>query len=203
MNQRGTGLGLSISKSLIEMMGGSVQVESELGVGTTFIIRMGTKSKNVHGEQQTSMLKVLEKKFDMERHFTMHGRQAKELKVNVESDNEESKEVFQDCLSPNHFIHRSNEIPGPSVIRSLTKQNCFSPQPLKKLFTNNEIKLQGLIANDEPFQLYVLKDLFSMLSVEVDAAENGLEAYNYAMSTSYDFIILDLNMPIMTGIEAC
>jgi signal transduction histidine kinase len=45
MNHRGTGLGLSICKSLIEMMGGSVTVESEVDVGTTFIIHFQTKCK--------------------------------------------------------------------------------------------------------------------------------------------------------------
>ncbi len=36
----GTGLGLSITKSLLEMMGGSIHIESEYGVGTTVVIRL-------------------------------------------------------------------------------------------------------------------------------------------------------------------
>lgn len=45
-NERGTGLGLSICKSLLEKMGGNVQVESEgIGHGTTFIMQMHAKCK--------------------------------------------------------------------------------------------------------------------------------------------------------------
>ena len=36
----GTGLGLSIVKQLVELMGGSIQVESELGQGTRFTLRL-------------------------------------------------------------------------------------------------------------------------------------------------------------------
>ena len=36
----GTGLGLSIVKSLVELHGGSIDVRSELGIGTTFTISL-------------------------------------------------------------------------------------------------------------------------------------------------------------------
>ena len=38
LNEKGCGLGLMISKRIIESMGGEVQVESTVGVGTKFII---------------------------------------------------------------------------------------------------------------------------------------------------------------------
>ena len=57
-----TGLGLSISKQLIELQGGSLHLESELGKGTVFFVEMGfekTKSKfsaDKHNEIVQSIL---------------------------------------------------------------------------------------------------------------------------------------------------
>ena len=44
-NKQGTGLGLSICRKIIEKMGGSVKVESELGVGSEFKFLVKTKCK--------------------------------------------------------------------------------------------------------------------------------------------------------------
>ena len=42
--EKGTGLGLAIVKQNIELYGGSIQVESELGKGTEFIVTLPTRA---------------------------------------------------------------------------------------------------------------------------------------------------------------
>ena len=61
-NYAGSGLGLSIVKSLVELMGGKISVESELGAGTTFtiyldMVRVSKEDVNRESEQEHTQSK--------------------------------------------------------------------------------------------------------------------------------------------------
>jgi signal transduction histidine kinase len=51
---KGTGQGLAIVRSLVEGMGGALQLESEVGEGTTFTIRLPMASVDVDNEESSS-----------------------------------------------------------------------------------------------------------------------------------------------------
>ena len=66
----GTGLGLSISRTIIDLMGGTIELESEFGVGTTFIVNVPFDrdkqkiDKILSEEKKIVQQKKLEEKID-------------------------------------------------------------------------------------------------------------------------------------------
>jgi two-component system chemotaxis response regulator CheB len=59
-----------------------------------------------------------------------------------------------------------------------------------------------LIVDDSALVRKQLSEIISILGFEIDFAKNGQEAVNKATSHQYDVITMDINMPVMDGIEA-
>ncbi len=59
-----------------------------------------------------------------------------------------------------------------------------------------------LIVDDSALVRKQLTDIISTLDFEIDIAKNGKEAVDKATEVQYDVITMDINMPVMDGIEA-
>jgi CheY-like chemotaxis protein/anti-sigma regulatory factor (Ser/Thr protein kinase) len=104
----GTGLGLTITKLLVEIMGGDLQVESKLGQGTTFTIRL----------MLSSVPEILR---DQKPDLPVNGYHGPRLKISVADDDPLQRQLMKDTLSPLGFTIEefSN---GAECLNSLNEQ---------------------------------------------------------------------------------
>ena len=62
--------------------------------------------------------------------------------------------------------------------------------------------LKLLLAEDNAVNKFVFSRLLKGLPIDIDIADNGLEAVRSAEQTVYDLICMDMSMPEMDGLEA-
>ncbi|NOS92666.1 MAG: response regulator, partial [Cyclobacteriaceae bacterium] len=125
----GTGLGLSIVKELSSLMNGNVLVDSELGVGSSFVV----------------------------------------LLPFIQAEN-----VDEDLLLP------------------------ASPFSALGSFKNKRV----LVAEDNKINQLVVRSTLGKWDLDVTLVENGLEVLEQLQKKTFDLVILDVQMPIMDGLEA-
>jgi two-component system sensor histidine kinase/response regulator len=69
---------------------------------------------------------------------------------------------------------------------------------LRRMHANAKI----LLAEDSPINIEVAQALLQRVGIQVDVAVDGLQALDCASSKAYDLILMDVQMPIMDGLDA-
>ena len=59
-----------------------------------------------------------------------------------------------------------------------------------------------LLVDDNDLNLVVAKDLLKPLQMQIDTAENGMQAVDLVQRNHYDLVLMDHMMPVMDGIVA-
>lgn len=134
----GTGLGLSLSKRLANLIDGDLQVSSEAGVGSEFILSLN------------------------------HA---------------------QAGISEKTMIHSADEI----ELKKKSRQENTSAQTL-----SGEV----LLVEDNDMIQQLIKTYLTKMGLKVAVAENGVVAVNLAQQHQYGLIYMDMQMPVMSGIDA-
>ncbi len=100
---QGSGLGLAICKQNVDLMGGSIECQSELGRGTAFTVTVDMSIATVLSEEQ-------DKEAGVEHTDTLEG-----LKILVAEDNDFNWEISHELLKMN----------GIETMRALNGRECF------------------------------------------------------------------------------
>jgi len=64
------------------------------------------------------------------------------------------------------------------------------------------LNLRILVAEDEPINVLVISKILSKWGVVPEIAANGREAVDMVMQKDFDVVLMDINMPVMDGLEA-
>ena len=67
---------------------------------------------------------------------------------------------------------------------------------------SNQKKLRILVAEDNEINQQLIQRILQKAGYVVDMVDNGREAVEFASRNQYDFILMDIQMPIMEGHEA-
>ncbi len=132
--------------------------------------------------------------------------------------NEIIKHIFKEGYSTKQNYNNKNQGLGLSIVKEIVEEYngniaveskigsgtlfkiifpLFRKKETRKIFINKTI----IIAEDDPFQLEVLKDLLNSLQITILSASNGIEVLKLLKNYSPDLIFIDRTMPVMDGLE--
>ena len=174
---QGTGLGLAITKSYIDMMGGKINVQSEFGRGTLFVVTLPQKiGKQDIDLSNTQVLRL----YNTSKMKTVTSN----AKQSIIPDNVEETET----LSEEANLALKN-VAGVETLEDDEKES--NSGDAKKI----------LIVDDNKLNIKVARKAMSDLNYEIDEVYSGDECLEKIKEKQYDVILMDIMMPGMSGDE--
>ena len=86
------------------------------------------------------------------------------------------------------------------AIQELLRKNSEGSSSKEEIVEKFNGKL--LIAEDNHANQELISYILDSMEIEYDIKDNGLEAYNAYKKSTYDLVFMDINMPVLDGMEA-
>ena len=173
----GSGLGLSICNSLLVLMGSELQISSEPGTGSEFSFDLD--------------LPLAEMEFPEHDDPAPTGPQPGSAPAAVAP----AAPSGQDRAHPERDDREQPTTAEPDTVRvrltRAVRQAVQAHGPPRVLVTEDSMAMQVL-----------LRALFESLDIPVTVAENGQVALDLLETRPFDLVFMDLQMPVMGGMEA-
>lgn len=105
-------------------------------------------------------------------------------------------------------VDQSNVIFKPVTLSKLkdvlSKSTNTTPQLVEESLTVQQTKFDAnvLVTEDNIINQKLIKRILEEHGITVDIANNGLESFEKRRSGTYDLLFMDIQMPVMDGIEA-
>lgn len=217
----GTGLGLSIVKSLVDVIGGDIEIDSDIGRGTKITVTL--PYQKVRGFE--NLLSELDIRYHGYNPVVMqwismwqtHAKQTNNRKrVDIVFDSELIKQ--RDNMSENIILISEKckefkrardgliELSLTPLFPDLLFDTLHNIEAAQDNETKQDLKkLEGniLVAEDNAINRMVFKTQLSSMGLSCHIVENGHEALTMLMSQpdDFDLLITDCHMPVMDGYE--
>lgn len=203
----GSGLGMAISKKIVDLMGGTIEVSSEVGTGTEFTIRLPLPISELElGNFKFPDLKIIVVDDDVIvcEHTTELLRQ-----IGIRSDWETCGQRAVQKVLAAHQAGVNGFMTKPVFMSTLCRalqryvlgQAAADEQKSKTDFSGKRF----LLVEDNALNREIAMEMLESAGAVVESACDGAEgAAKFAAEPAgyYDLLLMDVQMPVMNGYEA-